>query len=748
MKVPEGVALLGFATLTNARIWVRIQDASAGRVGSPGAPHLLVPPRRRANESSMPQPDRASASSRSLALGALFVAVAALTAGAVVQTQLPTTLNDFRQPGTQPGMLVQPISSSGSCTGCHSGFDAEQEPYEKWAASMMGQAGRDPIFYAALAIANQDASQSGEWCLRCHAPGAWLDGRSVPASGAGLDPNLGDLDGVNCHVCHRMVDPFENPAENPPVDHRILQQVANVAGLPPTPNNGQYIIDPYDTRRGPFDLGPSFFYHDWAQSPFHRETQICGTCHDVSNPTLSKQPDGSYALNAIDAPHPTHQKTEEFPIERTFSEWTASQFAQGPIEMNARFGGNKTAYSTCQDCHMPDTDGVACQPVLGPTFRHDLPQHNFNGVNSWVLRAVRALYPDFETGLTQQSVDAAAARTQEMQRDALDVQAWESLGSLRVRLVNQTGHKLPTGYGEGRRMWLHVRFLDAANQLIAERGAYDPVTATLTTADTKVYAVEQGLDVAQAAATGLTAGHSFHFVLNNKVWSDNRIPPRGFTNVAFDAADAEPVAYAYAEEQYWDDTAFAIPPGAARVEIEVFHQTTTKEYIEFLRDANVTNGAGQVAYDQWVAHGKSAPVLKGSDTVDFATHSYVQPIQYGLAKRLSNGRTPGLAWSGVPSVSGAGFSAVVRNGLPGSLGVLRSSPIQASIPFQNGRLLIGTPMTTVANFQLDSTGQALVPIALYAGLVGSQINYQAFFRDRGVPGGTALTNAIHVEFCP
>ena len=43
---------------------------------------------------------------------------------------------------------------------------------------MMGQAGRDPIFYATLAVANQDVDFE-EACLRCHAPGAWLDGRSL-----------------------------------------------------------------------------------------------------------------------------------------------------------------------------------------------------------------------------------------------------------------------------------------------------------------------------------------------------------------------------------------------------------------------------------------------------------------------------------------------------------------------------------------------------------------------------------------
>jgi len=685
---------------------------------------------------------------RPYALAALLIAVGALTAGAVVQTQIPTTLNDFKQPGTQPLELLQPIATSGSCTGCHSGFDPVTEPYESWAASMMGQAGRDPVFYAALAIANQDAAHSGEWCLRCHAPGAWLDGRSVPADGSALDNNLGDLDGVTCNLCHRMVDPFFDQSENPRIDHRILERVENSAGLPPTPGNGQYVIDPLDVRRGPFDLGPNFFLHEWAESPYHRESLNCGTCHDLSNPTLTKQPDGTYAVNALDAPHPTHVKHEEFPIERTYSEWTASQFADGPVEMASRFGGNLSAYSTCQDCHMPDTTGGACQPVLGPVIRNDLPQHTLNGVNSWVLRAVRALYPDIETGLTTQSVADAQARTEEMHRDAVDVQAWMNQGELRVRLVNQTGHKLPTGYGEGRRMWIHVAFLDVGNQVIAERGAYDGITATLSTGDTKVYEIKQGVDAAQAALTGLMPGPTFHFVLNNKIYSDNRIPPRGFTNLGFDAIDAEPVGYAYAEEQYWNDTSFAIPPGATTAVVEVFHQTTTREYIEFLRDRNVTNSAGLVAYDQWVAQGKSAPVLKGSAVVDFTANTCVPPIEYGAAKVMSNGQRPVLTSTGVPSVGGIGFALVVRNALPNAYGLVRSGPLSASLPFQGGTLLLGGPLTTVANFQLDGTGQALLPIAMNPGMIGLQTNYQAFFRDRGLQGPAAITNGLHVQFCP
>ena len=42
---------------------------------------------------------------------------------------------------------------------------------------MMAQAGRDPLFWAALDVANNDVPGIGDFCLRCHSPAGWLDGR-------------------------------------------------------------------------------------------------------------------------------------------------------------------------------------------------------------------------------------------------------------------------------------------------------------------------------------------------------------------------------------------------------------------------------------------------------------------------------------------------------------------------------------------------------------------------------------------
>ena len=43
------------------------------------------------------------------------------------------------------------------------------------------------MFRAALAVANQDIEGVGEYCLRCHTPRAWLEGRSTPTDGSALN---------------------------------------------------------------------------------------------------------------------------------------------------------------------------------------------------------------------------------------------------------------------------------------------------------------------------------------------------------------------------------------------------------------------------------------------------------------------------------------------------------------------------------------------------------------------------------
>jgi hypothetical protein len=96
---------------------------------------------------------------------------------------------------------------------------------------MMGQAGRDPLFWSAFAVAGNDATDAGEFCLRCHAPRGWLAGRSDPADGSALTPT--DIDaGLACEVCHRMVDPVPGAQDEATAIDIAIRDELTV--LPPT----------------------------------------------------------------------------------------------------------------------------------------------------------------------------------------------------------------------------------------------------------------------------------------------------------------------------------------------------------------------------------------------------------------------------------------------------------------------------------------------------------------------------------
>ncbi len=509
---------------------------------------------------------------------------------------IPTTLRDFDLPGSQP-FEADIIRNPENCSYCHGNYDINVEPYFNWEGSMMAHASRDPIFEAALVIANQDAPESGDMCLRCHIPNAWLQGRSVPTDGSRVEAM--DRVGVSCDFCHRLVDPVYEPGVSPAEDEGILAAL----NLPPSEfGNGQYVIDPSGRLRGPFTdtVAP----HLVAVSPFHQEAALCGTCHDVSNPALERDGMGGYAPNALDEPAADPSPRNLMPLERTYSEWFHSDYNTPGGVYAPNLGGNRDFVSSCQHCHMRAVTGPGCNFPNAP-IRDDLPLHDITGGSTWVPQLVAMLYPG-EVNVT--AIQAGIERARRMLQNAATLAASQTGARLDVTVTNETGHKLPTGYPEGRRVWLNVRFYDQSGALLKESGHYDAGLGALHhDAEAKVYEVELGLDENMAKLTGLPAGPSFHFVLNNQVLKDNRIPPRGFTNAAYDNFGGTPVGAAYADGQYWDDTRYRIPADATRAEIRLYYQSTRRELIEFLRDENRTNSKGQELFDLWNDYGKAPP---------------------------------------------------------------------------------------------------------------------------------------------
>jgi hypothetical protein len=551
--------------------------------------------------------------------GIIFLSLCLIVWGAV-----PSTLNDFFLPGSQPGQSGN-LETPDKCDNCHGGYNIAVEPAFGWRGSMMAQAARDPLFYACMTIGNQDAPESGDLCIRCHSPAGWLEGRSTPTDGSALNNN--DREGVQCDFCHKLVKPTPlgvNPYPDDP-DYTSgtypLDQIylGIITDIPPANANGAYVADDDNLKRGPFVDAQAT--HQFQYSPFHSESGLCGTCHDVSSPVYSKDSDGKYVPNDFDQPTPDYDPYTMFPIERTFSEWKMSEYNSALGVYAPQFGGNKDTVSTCQDCHMRDATGKGCNKSAA-FVRENLPLHDLTGGNTFIPLTLDALFPN---EISQEALDTGIQRAVSMLRKAASMQVsanQQDSGYLTdVMITNETGHKLPSGYPEGRRIWINVQALNAQQEIIYESGAYDFQTAELThDSDIKVYEIKPGISNSLAPIVNLIPGPSFHFVLNDTIYKDNRIPPRGFTNANFEMIQSPVINYSYPDGQFWDNTEYLLPLETSTIIVNLYYQITSKDYVEFLRDENVTNDWGDTFYNLWAANGRSAPELMNSDTI------YVTPI--------------------------------------------------------------------------------------------------------------------------
>ncbi len=577
---------------------------------------------------------------------------------------------NFTPYGTQPGLTFQ-VDPPSFCQTCHGGFTADEAafmPHSSWSGSLMSNATRDPLFWAALDVAERDIPGSGDWCLRCHTPSGWLEGHVRKDGQGGLvngtngcllegnhaanDGEENDYSGVTCLMCHRMTPKGS------------LGEVAPQFG------SGNFFIDDNascDGNFGPCRYGPYNYTpndpleapHNAKYSKFTASSAICGTCHDVSSPEVGGQPLQTLILaNGVDT-------GRAFPAERTYAEWSRSRFGDTLFIDSFEFEGTPPVASRgnvdCQDCHMRNAaspNARACQNNAEGSRRNQLPVHEFVGGGVWPLRVLKSLYGG-ALG-RDDAFDRTIAWSLELlqQRTAtLDVglEPWAGGASpvtARVRVTNLGGHKLPTGYSEGRRMWLHVVARDSAGTLVFESGAWNPATGVLASdPQLKIYETLQGVWNGTTCRTTDAQGRKeFHFVLNNCIAKDNRIPPEGFrpaTPADPQGLEVRPVGYSYPETSpgsgilvNYDTTAYTFTaPGAVApitVTATLEYQTSSKDYIEFLRNEAVENSQptenamcnrnftvgpanksrGQFVYDLWndPLLGKSAPIHVGTDS--------------------------------------------------------------------------------------------------------------------------------------
>jgi len=641
---------------------------------------------------------------------AAFIFSLVLPGLTVAATVVP---NEVQLPGTQPSEVGN-LESPDRCGNCHAGYnnastaaagngEPQDEPWTGWAGAGMANAGRDPVFWATMAIAEQDFDGAGDLCLRCHSTGGWYGGRSTPTDGSGLATS--DSNGVDCDTCHLMTNP--DNSEHPGV--MTSPYIANCSNDPNVPDkscesstDGFYGSGMLSLSADSAKLGPyldATARHQFNRSKFHRDADFCGSCHDVSNsvvgdlaPGNGAQPGAPHVVSSQDANGgspklggPVEEKAAfnnpPFAygiVERTFSEYKSSALPTTPVSgftnlpadlqvpggslertyqaaLMAGTGGNyedgAARYFSCQSCHMRPTNSAGADKN-DARIRPDLPGHDHTGGNYWLADMIKYQDSNGQLRLGGNVSTGQSAAIELGQLRALEhLQQAASLaveGNL-LKVVNLTGHKLITGYPEGRRMWLNIKWYDAADVLLREDGAYGPlfddegapvmvenpaggpdvqVESILDLHDsyTRIYEAqyaitsdwaatllatgtpptlalsydrltgEEGYTLGELAAQPDGSYHeTFHFALNNFVASDNRIPPYGMRYEEARKRNVLPVpADQYGNPgtgenyNYWDqlDLDAMKPENAVAAEITLLYQGTTWEYIQFLEEAN------------------------------------------------------------------------------------------------------------------------------------------------------------------
>lgn len=635
-------------------------------------------------------------------LTAIILLLWAVAGIAQAATVVPT---EAQMPGTQPHEIGE-FDKAEQCDFCHGSFNKAVEPQHNWQGSMMSHAARDPVFWATMAVAEQDFDGSGDVCLRCHTAGGWTAGRSVPTDGSALLER--DKNGIECDTCHRMTNPDQSEhlgVQNPPFIAKT--------GTEGHYGSAQYVLWPKVSKLGPY--ADSVTKHPSLQSKYHRSPDFCGTCHDVSNPVtgdLAHNNGAQVPLAAgtysgiLGSKVETKAAFNNPPykygiVERTYSEYKSSIWPTfkvtdyGKLPLNLRQGVVKKVYDqsqfagkggnyedgtvrtyTCQSCHLPPTVGQASTTIHNePKTRYDLPLHDLTGGNYWMPQAIQWLDSQVPSKLRiggGLKAEQIASMNEGIVRAKATLSSAAAMKATKATLIvtNLTGHKLISGYPEGRRMWLNYKWYNASGVLLREDGKYgdlqvtiDGQTKTVRTlldlkgTNTRIYEAngamtqewaKQLMLLGQPAsrplsfdrvtgAVNFTLGNlaamkagstheTFHFILNNTVVKDNRIPPYGFKYDEAKKRNALPVPATQFNNPgpggiytYMDTVPLSPPTGAATAVISLMYQPTSWEYIQFLYLANDRNNAflrdeGKNMLDAWLNTGMAEPYVMTSTT--------------------------------------------------------------------------------------------------------------------------------------
>jgi len=471
--------------------------------------------------------------------------------------------NSWRDPGWRGAFLLvaRQTSTAGNC-------DLPNPPDGTERARLNPFANADCSASFNIGTAQHVTSRPGSlldgFCAQCHMPTNYVD--NVTLAGVSNDPSTGlehgRLDakfnptadngtglafatlesqirntdtgkrGVFCAVCHTVADTREMPYGNYRKSAHPYQTVNGTdRPRPPEPaaSNLGFAIGAGSYRLSPQAIGTSLFLgplsaaprgpkldpylgkvfgevvpnqqgafeaHKGAYQVLQERAEFCSACHDVTNPLTIKNRLGKWVGG--------------FPIERTYTEWAGSRYAERPGNKNF----DPRYKRDCQTCHMQQDFG---QPGTAQTlYLHGEPlpalagsprtggpvrpyfSHHFIGGNSYVGRMIGADVDDYgspqsypqlsvfsftsadpksvynnaywtnvsATGPITQHSRLAWDRLRNVLDLAIQAPATAAAGSrvpLEVKVTNSgSGHDFPSGFPEGRVAWVAVRAFDLA----------------------------------------------------------------------------------------------------------------------------------------------------------------------------------------------------------------------------------------------------------------------------------------------
>lgn len=395
-------------------------------------------------------------------------------------------------------------------------------PYGEWRWTPMGLAGRDPIFLAQMESeiarlhqefpaeeADELTKAVSDTCLRCHgAMGKHQHAIDHAAKGKtrftnshhlatseeasqDQDAKYGALarDGVSCMICHRA-QPLPQPEnDNRPYLKYFLQN--SITGRLHFGEKGE-IYGPYENDQ----IKPYAMQHAIGITPKHNKylssSQMCGSCHTVSLPSVDKPlkistngsanstADSNSELIAGES-EPIFKSFHHHLEQATYLEWLNSDYQN-------EFDPDNPYAKSCQDCHMssglsapdldieiqqleskiaiiqdttyPDAENLATLDDLKIRVRSSgYRRHNFSGLNLFLLElfnqhddilGVRKI--DYMTGskldiehAAQNFVQTARSKTAKIEVTAKKKNAKTLYAD--VLIENLAGHRFPTGVG-------------------------------------------------------------------------------------------------------------------------------------------------------------------------------------------------------------------------------------------------------------------------------------------------------------